>query len=176
MICLFITFKYHLRFNESRKFHELNYVNFNSFTNAKEIDNKFTGLKWITPEYNEESAKEIKIIKEAKDHLSNDNRIKMLITNYSFFSAILQEKFYSPSRWYILDGTDYPLKNNKYFINYKNLLTKIIKNNNIEVIYIIYPQESSVIYNVFDRNCFIEREVTKTLISLELKKCYEINN
>jgi len=151
-------------------------VNFNSFTYAKEIDSKFIGLKWITPEYNEESTKEIEIIKEAKNHLSNDNRIKMLITNYSFFSGILQEKIYSPSRWYILDGTDFPLKKNKYFTNYKNLLKKIFKKNNIEVIYIIYPQESSIIYNVFDRNCFIEKELTKTLITLELKKCYEIGN
>ena len=176
IICLFITFKYHLRFNESRKFHELNYVNFDSFYNAKEIDSKFTGLKWITPEYNEESAKEVQIIKEAKDYLLNDSRIKMLITNYSFFSGILQEKIYSPSRWYILDGTDFPLKNNKYFSNYKNLLKKIVEKNNIEVIYIIYPQESSIIYNVFDKNCFIEKKPTETITTLELKKCYEINN
>ena len=50
-ICLFATIKYHLRFNEDRKFHELNYVNFNLASNATEIDQKFLGLKWITPEY-----------------------------------------------------------------------------------------------------------------------------
>ena len=49
-ICLFATFKYHVRFNENRKFHELNYVNFELFSNGKEIDKKFSGLKWITPQ------------------------------------------------------------------------------------------------------------------------------
>ena len=75
-----------------------------------------------------------------------------------------------------MDGTDYPLKNNKYFNNYKNLFIKIIKNNNIEVIYTVYPQESSILYNFFDKNCFKEKKITKILVSHELKKCYEINN
>ena len=120
LICLFATFKYHVRFNENRKFHELNYVNFNLSSNGKEIDNKFTGLKWITPQFKNNSNEEIILINQVKYHLQNDNRIKMLITNYSFFSAILNQKLFSPSRWHFLDGTAYPLKGNKYFVSYKN--------------------------------------------------------
>ena len=175
LICLFATFKYHVRFNENRKFHELNYVNFNLSSNGKEIDNKFTGLKWITPQFKNNSNEEIILINQVKYHLQNDNRIKMLITNYSFFSAILNQKLFSPSRWHFLDGTAYPLKGNKYFVSYKNLLINLIKKNNIAVIYTIYPLESSFIYTYLDKSCFQETKITEVLNSYELKSCDEIN-
>ena len=62
LICLFAVLKYHIRFNENRKFHELNYVNFNLSSNGKEIDSKFTGLKWITPQFKNNSNEEIILI------------------------------------------------------------------------------------------------------------------
>ena len=175
LICLFAALKYHIRFNENRKFHELNYVNFELHANGKEIDKKFTGLKWITPEYKNRSNEEIDLINKVKFHLLNDTRTKMVITNYSFFSSVLNEKLYSPSRWYILDGTDYPMKNNKYFIDYKNLLINIIKKNNILVIYMVHPQPSSILYQYIDRSCFTEIKISNVLNSYELKNCYEIN-
>ena len=172
LICLFAVTKYHIRFNENRKFHELNYVNFNLASNGQEIDKKFAGLKWITPKYKEKPSEEINLINEVKIHLLGDNRTKMVITNYSFFSSILNEKLFSPSRWYISDGTDYPLEDNKYFSNYKNLLINLIKRNEISVIYIIYPQKDSIIFKYLDRNCFKEIKVSKMLNSFEIKNCY----
>jgi len=174
-VCLFATFKYHLRFNESRKFHELNYVNFNLSADAKNIDNRFVGLKWITPEYKNNPEKEINFINEIKLQLIKDKRNKMLISNYSFFSTILNEKLFSPSRWYLSDGTDYPLKENKYSSSYKRFLIDIIQKNNVSVIYIIHPQEKSIIFNYIDENCFTEVEIFKSLKSYELKNCNEIN-
>ena len=72
LICLFAVFKYHLRFNEGRKFHELNYVNFELASNGREIDEKFKGLKWITPKFSNNPDKEINLINEIKIHLRND--------------------------------------------------------------------------------------------------------
>ena len=175
-ICLFATIKYHIRFNENRKFHELYYVNFESSLHGNEIDKKFLGLKWITPEYKDRPDEEIILINKIKSHLSSDDRTKMLWTNYSFFSSILNEKLFSPSRWHIFDGTDYPLKGNKYFVSYQNLLIKLIKNNNIEVIYTIYPVKSSLIYTYLDKNCFTEIKISNMLNSYELKNCYKIND
>ena len=175
LICLFAAIKYHIRFNENRKFHELNYVNFKSSSYGKEIDKRFLGLKWITPEYKDRSNEEIALINQIKSHLSSDNRTKMLWTNYPLFSSILNEKLFSPSRWHIFDGTDYPQKGNKYFINYRNLLINLIKNNNIAVIYTIYPVESSLIYTYLDKNCFTEIKISNMLNSYELKNCHEIN-
>ena len=171
-ICLFCAIKYHIRFNENRKFHELNYVEFKLSSDAQKIDKKLLGLKWITPEYKKKSSEEIILINEIKKHLSKDNRNKMLWTNYSFFSSILNEKLFSPSRWHIFDGTDYPQKGNKYFMSYKNLLIKIIKNNDIDVIYTIYPVEGSLIYTYLDKNCFTEIKISKILNSYEINSCY----
>ena len=172
LFCLFVTTKYHFRFNENRKFHELNYVDFKLSVDAAKIDKKFQGLKWITPEYKNSTNDEINIINSIKTHLIADNRNKMLMTNYSFFSTILNEKLYSPSRWYIFDGTDYPLKGNKYYDSYKNLLVKLIENNEIKVIYTIYPVESSLVYTYLDKNCFEEKKISNMLSSYEIKNCF----
>ena len=99
----------------------------------------------------------------------------MLMTNYSIFSATLEQKLYSPSRWFIFDGTDYPLKGNKYFESYRNLLIKIIKDNNIEVIYTIDPVKSVLVYTYLDKNCFKERKISNIFNSFEIKQCRDIN-
>ena len=99
----------------------------------------------------------------------------MLMTNYSIFSVILNQKLHSPSRWFIFDGTDYPLEGNEYFESYKNLLIKIIKDNKIEVIYTIDPVESSLVYTYLDRSCFKENEISNILNSFEIKQCRDIN-
>ena len=176
LICLFAVLKYHIRFNENRKFHELSYVNFELSSSGKKIDKKFSGLKWITPEYKNNPDKEIDFINEIKTYLRNDHRNKMIMTNYSFFSTILGEKSFSTTRWHIFDGTDYPQKNSEYFMSYKNLLINSIKNNNIKVIYTIDPVKNSNIYDYVNQSCFQEKKITEILISYELKKCEEISN
>lgn len=176
IVCLILTFKYHLRFNEDRKFHELNNVNFQLSSPAIKIDNKFKGLNWITPKFSDNSNKEINLINSIKFHLLNESRPTMLMTNYSFFSSVLNKNFFSPSRWYMSGGSAYPEKNNKYFSSYKNLIIKHIRNNNIEVIYTIYPLDNSVIYTYLDENCFNEVEISKMLRSYELKSCDEIKD
>ena len=172
---LFITLKYHVRFNENRKFHELNQVNFKFAMEGVEIDKKFNGLKWITPDYKNDVQEELILIKKIKSFLLKDNRNKMLITNYSFFSGILNQNLHSPSRWYLLDGTDFPLKDNTYFNSYKNLLIKLIKYNKIQVVYVVYPLDDRVIYNYLDKSCFKKSEILEKLISYELENCKEIN-
>ena len=176
IFCLFVTVKYHLRYNEGRKFHELNYSDFKLSSEGKKIDEKFKGLKWITPEFRDNPNEEIALINEIKIFLKNDIRNKMILTNYSFFSGILENKFFSTTRWHIFDGTDYPQKNSKYFMSYKNLFIDSIKNNNIQIIYIIDPVKSSNIYDYASKDCFIEKQITKIMSSYELKNCKEINN
>ena len=79
LICFFSTTKYHFRFNENRKFHELSHVDFNSSIDAKVIDIKLSGLNWISP-FNENPNVEINLAKNAKKILMADKRNKMLIT------------------------------------------------------------------------------------------------
>ena len=175
LICLFATFKYHLRFNEERKFHELNYVNFNSAINAEEIDKKLLGLKWISPQFSENPRKEINLVKDIKYQLKSDTRTKMVLTHYLFFSAILNQKHFFPARWLLSDGTTHPLKENKYYPNYKNFLIEKIKRNNIEVIYVIDSVAKFNIYNYIDNECYEEKKINEILNIFELKNCNEIN-
>ena len=175
LFCLGITTKYHFRFNENRKFHELTNVNFNLAVNASKIDKKFSGLKWISPEYSKNPKEEINLINELKNYFKNDNRNKMIMTNYSFFSAILEKKTYSTTRWHLIDGTAYPQVNSKYFTSYKKLIINSLKKNNIKVVYVIHPVESSNLYNYVDDKCFQENKINKILTSYEIKNCKEIN-
>ena len=174
--CLLATVKYHLRFNENRKFQEFKNANFNLSLDASKIDEKLTGLNWITPEFQENPEKEIAVLKEIKFHLNNDNRKKMLMTNYSFFSTILDQKIVSPNRWYNSCDCTYPLKGNKYYDNYRNFLLNLITKNDIEVIYLIKPIESSEIYQYLSKSCFKEYKINEYLSSYELNDCLEIKS
>ena len=108
-------------------------------------------------------------------HLSEDNRNKMLMTNYAFFSTILNQKIISPNRWYNECDCTYPVKGNKYFDKYKRFLINLINKNNIEVIYLIKPIEDTEIYQYLSKDCFKEQKITEYLSSFELKDCFEIN-
>ena len=173
-ICLFATFKYHLRFNEGRKFHELKNVNFELAVDAKKIHKKLSGLKWVTPHFKKNPMEEINIINQIKSLLKKDPRNKMVITNYPFFSVILDQKLYSPSRLYTGDGTTHPLKGSKYVARYKELMDNIILTNNILVIYVINTHNENTNFHYVDlyQHCFEENSLLDGLKSYELKNCY----
>ena len=173
-LCIFSVFKYHLRFNEKRKFHELTNVNFQLSKPASNINKKFMGLNWITPEFSNQPQKEIDIINQIKLHLKQDDRNKMLITNYTFFSAILEENLFAPSWAFSDDGTTHPVGDNKYTKNYSRLMIEIIEKNKILVIYIAGSLGDKHIYNYINQNCFKENLLSSYLKSFELKNCTDI--
>ncbi len=171
VLCLGSTIKYHERFNEGRKFHELQNVNINKAIDANIIDTKLNGLKWITPQFRDNPSKEIQQIKEIKLILKKDNRKKMVLGNYPFLSAILNQNLHSTTRWHVFDGTDYPLPSNKYFKNYKNLMHQVIKKNNIKVIYSILPVAPENIQVLFKKNCLDETQLTEYIVKFDLQNC-----
>ena len=173
LICLFATFKYHLRYNENRKFHELKNVNFELAVDAKKIHKKLSGLNWITPQFKKNPTEEINIINRIESLLKKDTRNKMVITNYPFFSIILNQKLYSPSRLYTGDGTTHPIKGNEYVARYKELMDNIILRNNISVIYVINTYNNKTNFHYVDlyQHCFEEISLLSQLKSYELKHC-----
>ena len=80
---IYATQKYHFRFNENRKFHELVYVNIDDSIDAKIIDARLKNLKWITPS-NKNPQTEIEIKKNIS-FINQSRSNMMVITNYSFF-------------------------------------------------------------------------------------------
>ena len=106
ILVAFSTTKYHLVYNEKRKFVDLQNIDILKAVNADLLSPKFNNLKWITPsEYNENPLKELKLIKESIEIIKLDKREKMLITHYQFFSSILKENLNIPNRWYYTNNT-----------------------------------------------------------------------
>jgi hypothetical protein len=173
LICLFATFKYHLRYNENRKFHELENVNFELTVNAKKIHKKLSGLNWITPNFKNNPENEINLINQILSILKNDSRNKMVITNYPFFSIILEQQLYAPSRVYTGDGTTHPLKGNDFTANYKKIMDNLILKNNISVIYVIDATKENINFHYLDlyQHCFEKISLLSQLESYELKNC-----
>ena len=50
-MCVFATTKYHIRYNEQRKFNELEKVDLTKAIDAEILSTDLRGLKWITPKY-----------------------------------------------------------------------------------------------------------------------------
>ena len=171
-LCFFSTAKYYKRFNLDRKFHELTYVNFDNTTLAKKIDKKLLGLNWITPETQTkaDSLNEVNMLVDTKSVLAKDNRKKMLISHYAFFSTILKQDLNAPSRWYPMDGTAFPIKGNKYFNSYKIFFKNIILDKEIEVIYITKDMSKNIIFNYLNRECFKKEIIFPYLLAYSVKK------
>tara|TARA_B100000131_G_C17980813_1_gene558538 strand:- start:315 stop:959 length:645 start_codon:yes stop_codon:yes gene_type:complete len=173
-VCIFATFKYHLRYNEGRKFHELKNTNFNLAIDAEKINAKLSGLNWISPQYKDNPKKEVLIINKIKNILDADKRKKMLITNHSFFSIILNENLFSPSRVYTGDGTTHPIKGNKYEGNYKELVKKLISKNDISVIYVTKFKYENINFHYIDdlfKKCSEEKFLIDELKSYNIENC-----
>jgi len=171
-LCVFVSFKYHLRFNENRKFMELSNVDLNLSQNASYIDKKLKGLKWITHGYSKNTNEELSLIKETTSYLESENRKMMVLTHYQFFSSILEKDLMTPNRWFTTDGVSYPLKHNKYFTKYQNYFKNLVSEKNIDVIYTVRPIEIDAISIIFGENCLKTREINKILQQHELNKCY----
>ena len=173
-LCLFTTTKYHFRYNEDRKFHELSNVNFDLSSKANEIDKKFSGLNWISPEYKNNSKKEINSIISIKSYIEQDERTKMIITNYSFFSVLLNKKVFSPIRWFIENGVGYPLKDNKYFPDFQEFFVQKIKKNKIQIIYTIKPVHVSFLKDLLGEKCIKTLNVDNMLNAHLVLNCAKL--
>tara|TARA_B100000315_G_scaffold68152_1_gene62077 strand:+ start:382 stop:924 length:543 start_codon:yes stop_codon:yes gene_type:complete len=166
---IFVTVKYHYRFNENRKFHELTNVNLEKSEQARLIDKKLTGLKWITPQYPNEPRKEIEEINQILKILKNEKNNFILLTNYSFLSAVLEINTLNLSRWYIFDGTDHPRANSEFYNDYKEIFIRRVTNNRVNLIYTIKPINSSEIYDFIKRDCLKETKLTNFLTQYRLR-------
>ena len=177
-ICLFATLKYHLRFNLEKKFHELSSVNFDNSIEGSVLDKKFEGLNWITPgkKKKEDVEKEIISIKEILKILKNDKKKKMLFTNYSFFSVLLDEKINSPTRWFPGDDSAFPAKKTNFYNAYKFFLLNHIKNNSIINIYVISDVSEENLLDYVPLECFNKTKPHKNLLKFEINsKCQNLH-
>jgi hypothetical protein len=171
-LVIFATGKYHLEYNEKRKFMDLQNVNLKDSIKGDLLDKKLKGLKWITPEFSENPEEEIKLISEALQHIKNQKKEKMVITQYQFFSILLEENLNILNRWYTPDNNSYPRENHKYFQFYLDHLVENINNNNIRVIYIVDNDLSIKYLPMAKANlCYDTENINKITKVYKLKKC-----
>ncbi len=152
---IFITSKYHYRFNENRKFHELEKTNLSNAVTAKKINKSLDGLLWINPFFEGTPAEEIKLLNDGILQLEREKEEIMLITHYLFLDSITQKNLNYPNRAFTTDGTSMPLKGNKYYEYYKNFLLKIIKSKEIKKIYFFVHESlpQDIVTNYIDKDC-----------------------
>ena len=170
VICFFSITKYHFRYNQEKKFMELSGVDISKSVNAGEIHPMFNNLKWITLFYPKNPEKEIQHLIEIKNYMNSDTRNKIVVTDYQFFSALLDLKFNSPNKWY--DDLSIPTYNNKYFKKYKNFFITKLKKNKIEVIYIIGLKKFNFLKNLINvEECILDKRINEMLLIYDITNC-----
>jgi hypothetical protein len=176
-VCLITTFKYHVRFNLEKKFHELVNVNFTNSVDGKMLDEKFKGLKWITPGTKEkkEAVEEIKLLQEILEILKEDKQKKMLFTNYSFFSVLSGESMNSITRWFPGDDSAFPIKGSKFYNIYRNFLLKQIKSKEITNIYVISDVNEKNLLDYLPLECLKKSKIHKHVSLFKINnKCQDL--
>ena len=181
------TLYYNYSYINNRKFLELSNVNFDKSINGKILDKKLKNLKWITHLYPNEPKEEILQLKKIINILKNDNRIKMVVTDYQFISVILSLYDYSPNKfWHV--GVGYPpgkdapkgttYSGNKYFKNYKKFFIKKLKEGEIEFVYTIKPLfgDRDVLKEIISKNCYSREIVTDIAYAETIIPCEDLNN
>ncbi len=174
-LCLVICIKYINRFDIERKFHELSNVDLSKAIAFSNFDNKFKGLKWISPSF-KDPKEEINILNNMKMILQKkDNKNKMLLSEYNLFSLLLNKNFHGISRTY--DQISYPNKNTKYFNKYKLFVKQKIIENKIDQIFVLDSAEiipfrlNHIVFNYVPESCFNKTYINKFIVKLDIKKC-----
>jgi len=168
-LCLFAVTKYHLRYNDQRKFHRLEKVDLEKAVDANLINTKLQGLKWITKSFSKEPNEEIKIILESIDLLKNEKGKFSIITDYLFIPVVLNINDYSPNQWYH-PRVSFPLKDTKYYNNYKSFFVKKLQINQINKIIIVGNGLEDLLTLTFNTNCFKKTKLGEITFRYEIKK------
>lgn len=143
---------------------------------AKFLDKRLSGLKWISPYYSnpEEELKNIKsffdVLKAEENYYKNN---RMIISEYSLTSVLLNTKLHSPNKTY--DSISYLLINSTYYKIYQNYFINNIKKNNIRVIYIFLINKINdedlnfLIFDYINANCFSKKKYESNVVRLLIK-------
>ena len=160
----FSTVKFHQRYNIDRKFLDIEELDKNKAIDARVIDEKLKNLKWIS-KYSEPQ-EEINLIIKAIETIKEDNRDKIIITHYQFFSLILNNNLNILNRWYLWDNNTHPTETHKYFSFYKKMINKNLSKNKIKIIYLLGSEiEFEKIKNYFADTCFKSTKVVEGELS-----------
>ncbi len=174
-LCLIICIKYINRYDIDRKFHELSNVDLSKAVAFSKFDNKFKGLNWISPSF-KDPEKEISVLKNLKSNLlKKNNKNKMLLSEYNFFSLSLNVNLHGISRTY--DQISYPNQGTRYYDEYRLFFKDKIIDNKIDEIFVLDSAEitkfrlNHIVFNFVPENCFNKTYINKFTVKLDIKNC-----
>lgn len=170
---IILTIKYNERFNFERKFHDLQNVNLNTYSEASKINKALYPLKWKSNNFSK-TQEEINLINRIIKIINTSNKNILLITNYNFLDSITSKRLYSVVKTY--DNVTIPQKNNKYYITFKTFFNqKLIDKDIGEIIFFVPNLNTEEIRdnfnNLFTEKCFDLEKLDKAIIRLSLKNC-----
>ena len=168
-MCVYASTKYHIRFNENRKFNELEKVDLSKAIDAKVLSKDLKKLKWITYSHPDNPTKEIENLKKVMSILSEDKSNKVLITDYQFIAPSLKIYDYSPNQWHH-PSVSFPTEGQKYYEKYKYFFIKSLKKNDISFIYETSNIDDAMVELVLSKDCFVKKRLTEMLIKFTLIK------
>ena len=171
------TLYYGYQYIDKRNFMDLNKANFKNAVDAKILDKKLNGLKWITPLYPNNPENEVKKLQEVINIIKKDSRNKAIVTDYQFISVILSSYDYSPNKYWYTHHV-YPSKNEKHFNTYKKFFINKFKENKIQVVYTIKPLwgDDYVLEGILEKSCVKKKSPTDILDIYILFECNDLTN
>lgn len=170
-VMILTTGKYHLRFNENKKFMELVNADFKKAINAEILDKKLKGLKWISPNYIENPIYELNMLIQVKNILIQDKTNKIIMSDYQILPAITQTKLFAPNKWF--DPLSVPNITNKYFNSYKKFFLKKLKEKEIQTVYVVGKKKLDYFIRVIDdKNCFSLETINEISLKVNIIDCY----
>ena len=170
IIFLYSTFKYHIRFNENKKFMELEKINIENSVDGVGIDDSLSRLKWINHLYPKNPLKETILLKQSLNLLKLEKNNKIVITDYQFASTLIENEYSSPNQWH--DIRSVPSKKNKFYSEYKNFFLNKLKKNKVKKIYFIGQYKEIFFLSLLDEKSCTKRTQINELLSVHyVKNC-----
>ena len=136
------------------------------------LSKKLSGLKWISPRKNtkQETSLEVEQLNAYKNILLKDKSKKIIITNYSLFSVLLNENVSSYSRWFPGDNSAFPIKGNIFFNKFSDFISSTFINRNIDSIYLLPDVDEKNLTDYINPNCLIKNKLNYKIIKFEIDK------
>ena len=175
ILSLISTIYYHQKYISKRDTLLLRNSDLSKSINAKILSSKLNNLKWLTHHYPNNPDDEIKNLLESMRIIENDNRKKMIVTDYQFLTVELSMRDNSAARiWW--RHHIYPVSGYKYYEDWKSFLLTKINKENIEVIYTIHPLEgeNDIFEGMLNQKCYSKEKMSEILTVQELKNCVEL--
>ena len=130
------------------------------------------GLKWISYRFPDNPEEELKELKTNIEIIKKDKSNKSILTDYQIIGPILNEYDFSPNQWHH-PSVSFPVRNQKYYLEYRNYFIRNLLKNKIENIYEINVEKELILPLVIEKDCFVEEIKSKFLTKFKLIKSCE---